>query len=255
MRLASIGSGSAGNGTIVQAGGCTLLIDCGFSTREVARRLGQLGLAPEDLTGVLVTHEHADHVSGVGTLCRKYDLPVWLTAGTAWAAERVLGGVPRRHLIDNHQPFEIGELRIEPLVVPHDAREPCQYLFDDGRHRLAVVTDVGSSTPFLERSLSRLDGLLLEFNHDPAMLARCNYPERTRRRIAGDRGHLSNAQAAAILQALDLSRLQHFVAAHLSLQNNAESLVRDMASRALGCSSEWITVACQERGLDWLGFS
>jgi len=251
MRLASVGSGSAGNGTLVLSAECCLLIDCGFSTRELTRRLAGLGLAPGDLTGVLLTHEHADHVVGVGALCRKFDLPLWVSAGTAQAAARVLGALPRVHRIDNHQTFVIRDLGVEPLVVPHDAREPCQFLFDDGRHRLAVVTDVGAGTPFLERSLSGLDALMLEFNHDPAMLERCAYPERTKQRIGGDRGHLSNAQAAGLLERIDTSRLQHFVAAHLSRQNNAESLVRHMASRALGCSADWIDVAAQDAGLGW----
>jgi len=251
VRFASLGSGSRGNGTVVQADGTTVLVDCGFSLRETTRRLQRLGLAPGDLSAVLLTHEHGDHVSGAGALARRYRLPVWLTAGTLDAAVNVLGELPEVVVFPSHQAFALGALQIEPLAVPHDAREPCQFVFGDGARRFALVTDVGRQTPFLRRRLDGCDALLLEFNHDETMLAAGGYPQGLKQRIAGDLGHLSNRQAGELLGAVDGARLQHCVAAHLSAMNNTAALARAAAAAALGCTPDWIGVADQDQGLDW----
>jgi phosphoribosyl 1,2-cyclic phosphodiesterase len=249
MRFASLGSGSRGNATLVEAGTTRVMVDCGFSTRETERRLGRLGRAAQDLTALLVTHEHGDHVRGVAALARKYRLPVWLTRGT-WRMLRD-NDLPEVRHCDGHGAFAIDDLQVTPVTVPHDAREPCQYVFDDGARRLGVITDTGRMTPHIVACLERCDALLLECNHDAQLLAEGPYPATLKQRVGGPLGHLSNAQAGALLEQLDSSRLQHLVAAHLSDRNNRPELARAALADALACQPHWIGVACQDAGLDW----
>jgi len=249
VRFAVLGSGSRGNGMVVEVGATLLLIDCGLSVLQVKRRLAALGKTPEDLSAVVVTHEHSDHVSGVAGLARCYDLPVWATPGTASAAG--LGDLPGCRLFDCHAPFAVNDVEAMPFPVPHDAREPCQFVFGDGRWRLGVLTDVGSLTPHIAECLDGCDALVLECNHDTAMLAEGSYPPSLKQRVGGRHGHLNNHQAADLLRRLDDSHLQHLVAAHLSDKNNTPALARAALAGAMGCAPEWIAVADQEQGLAW----
>ncbi len=215
------------------------------------QRLARLGCPPEALSAILVTHEHQDHLGGVGPLARKYDIPVWLSRGTAQAAYRRLGRLPRSHSLNCHRDFVIDALQIHPFPVPHDAREPCQFVFSDGRHRLGLLTDTGRATTHIARQLDGCDALILECNHDSEMLANGPYPPSLQARVAGGLGHLSNHQAAELLAQLDNTRLQHLVAAHLSEQNNRPALAAAAISGVLGCEAEWIALADQQQGLDW----
>ncbi len=248
--FASLGSGSAGNALLVESGGTRLMVDCGFGQRETARRLARLARTPEDLDGLLVTHEHGDHVGGVFPLARRHKLPVWLTYGTYVACESAAAGVDVR-IIDSLEPFAIGALEICPYPVPHDAREPVQFVFSDGAKRLGLLTDAGEITRHIREVLSGIDGLILECNHDAAMLALSNYPASLQRRIAGRLGHLENGAAASLVREIDTSKLQHVVAAHLSEQNNQPSLAARALANGLGWAEERIGVACQERGFAW----
>lgn len=251
MRFASLGSGSRGNALVVEAGRTRVMVDCGFSLNDTLRRLSRLGLEPSDLTAIVVTHEHTDHVGGVARLARKHAVPVWLTQGTLKSlANDFFAGVSLR-LIDNHSTFAIGDLEILPYPVPHDAREPAQFVFGNGDKRLGILTDTGASTPHIEATLSNCDALWLESNHDSAMLQSGNYPAFLKQRVAGKFGHLDNVAAARLLSVLAHGKLQHVVAAHLSEKNNRPELVRAAFSAALGCENEWIAIADQERGLDW----
>lgn len=252
MRFASLGSGSRGNATVVQANGTCVLVDCGISLKRLEWHLSRLGLDGGDIAAVLVTHEHGDHVSGVGNFARKYAVPAITSFGTGRAAEAVLGPLGSQQLISAQDAFQVGDFHVQALPVPHDALEPCQYLFDDGRHRFALVTDLGRVTSFLCERLSGLDALMLEFNHDPGLLAESSYPPAVKRRIGSPLGHLSNDDAAQLLGRLDTARLQHFVAAHLSEANNRPELVRGAAAQALGCEADWIVLADQDAGTDWL---
>ena len=251
MRFASLGSGSDGNGLIVEAGATRILVDCGFNLTETVTRLGRLGLAPGDLAAVLVTHEHEDHACGVARLARRFELPVYLTYGTLIAIGPARSLLPQVHLTDGHTPFVIGDLEVHPYPVPHDAREPAQYVFSDGDRRLGLLTDTGDSTPHIQRMLSGLDALMLECNHDLELLMNGPYPPMLKRRISGRYGHLDNATAARILGGIDCSRLQHFIAAHLSAQNNTPELARAAIAGALNCEPAWISVATQRQGLSW----
>lgn len=251
MRFASLGSGSRGNALLIEAGSTRLLLDCGFGPRETISRLSRLGLSPDDLSGILVTHEHSDHIAGAFKLALRHGLALWMTHGTYAGAPQGRGDCPRLELIDSHQAFQVGDLEIQPFPVPHDAREPVQFVFTDGRHRFGVVTDLGSTTPHVERMLDRCDALVLECNHDADMLERGDYPAQLKRRIAGRFGHLDNAASAALLAALDTARLQHLVAAHLSQQNNTPGLARAALAGVLGCEEDWVGVADQDEGFDW----
>jgi phosphoribosyl 1,2-cyclic phosphodiesterase len=251
MRFALLGSGSRGNATLVEEGSTRLLIDCGFSVREAERRMARLGSSPESLSAILVTHEHNDHLGGVGALARKYRLPVWLTAGTEVAGRKRLGELPQIERLNCHSEFAIQGLQLQPFPVPHDAREPCQFVFSNGDKRLGLLTDTGRSTQHIEQQLDACDALILESNHDPKMLAEGPYPPALQARVGGGLGHLSNGQAAGILECIDSSALQHLVAAHLSEKNNRPELAVTALSAALDCEPQWITLADQDGGLDW----
>lgn len=252
MRFASLGSGSAGNATLVEAGETRLLLDCGFSVKDTVQRLARLQLAPEQLTGILVTHEHDDHARGAFKLAARYQIPVWLTHGTYRMCERYLPSqAVTVKLIDAHTSFALQDIEVHPYPVPHDAREPAQFVFTDGAHKLGVLTDVGSVTPHIVAMLQACDGLLLECNHDLEMLRTGPYAHSLKKRVGGWLGHLDNQSSAQLLSQLDNSRLKHLVAAHLSEKNNTPALARQALSEVLHCDSDWIGIAHQAEGLDW----
>lgn len=250
MRFALLGSGSEGNALVVQSGRNTLLLDCGFSLSETTARLARLALQPEQLTGILVTHEHTDHISGVVRLARKFSIPVWLTHGTLRAQQTAFGGLTIIE-INPHHHFAIGDIEVRPFPVPHDAAEPVQFVFGDGARQLGVLTDTGHVTPHIEASLSGCDALVLECNHDARMLAEGDYPWSLKQRVGGRFGHLNNQDAAALLARLDRQRLQHVVAAHISRKNNLPELAVQALADVLGCEAGWVAVATQEEGLGW----
>lgn len=251
FRFASLGSGSEGNALAVQAGDTCVLMDCGFNLAGTVARLARLGLEPKSLGGIVVTHEHGDHIAGVALLARKYALPVWLTHGTLRSRFKMLQDLPNVIEINPHQSFSIGDVLVQPYLVPHDAAEPVQYVFGEGTKRLGVLTDAGSSTPHIEQALSGCAALVLECNHDVQLLAKGNYPFSLKQRVSGRLGHLNNEDAGALLARLDNSKLQHIVAAHLSKKNNTPGLAALALSRALNCGTEWVGVATQEEGFGW----
>ncbi len=249
MRFASLGSGSSGNGLLVEWDAGSLLLDCGFSVRETEARLHRLGKSPRDLAAIVVTHEHGDHIKGVAALARRYQLPVYMTPGTYHS--RNLGELPDLRLIHGYSAFELNGLQVQPVAVPHDAREPCQFIFHYRQRRLGVLTDLGSITAHVEASYQNCDAMVLEANHDPLMLASGPYPPSLKQRVGGQWGHLSNQQAAGFLERIDVRRLQHLVVAHISQKNNSV----EVAQRALASvitDVAQVTYACQDRGFDWL---
>ena len=249
MRFASLGSGSKGNGTLIQSGSTLLLVDCGFSIRETERRMDRLGVSAADLDAVLVTHEHSDHCSGVAPLSRKYQLPVYLTRGT-----HASGRCEKPHEVcyfHSEAPFQLGEIRVEPIAIPHDAREPCQFVLQSRGFRLGILTDLGSITSAVLDHFRVCHGLLLECNHDREMLHVGPYPPALKRRVGGDWGHLNNRQSAALLEAVQHELMQQLVIAHISEQNNHRERVEDALAPVFP-HPERVTWADQELGFDWL---
>lgn len=248
MRFAVLGSGSQGNGTLIASDDTCVLVDCGFSLRETERRLALLGVAPDQLNAIVVTHEHADHVHGVGLLARRYNLPVYLSRGTLRGMRKP---VEAAGFLAGDERLQVGSLSITAVAVAHDAQEPLQYVFSDGHRRLGVLTDLGSYDDRLLAHYQDLDALLIEANHCRDLLARGHYPYFLKQRVGGDLGHLNNHQAARLVAELGWHKLQHLVLAHLSSKNNQPQLARQCFVDALGCDPGWLQVANQDSGLDW----
>jgi phosphoribosyl 1,2-cyclic phosphodiesterase len=249
VKFASLGSGSKGNATLVQAGDTLIMVDCGFSVRESTRRLAILDLTPHDLDAILVTHEHSDHCSGVSALSRKFQIPVYLTHGTQHSGR--CDDCFSTKSLDLHQRFTIGDLEIDAIAVPHDAREPCQYRFFYRGLSLGVLTDLGSVTPHVVASFRGCDALVLEFNHDEQMLRDGAYPMHLKRRVGGDWGHLNNRQAADLLAQIESQSLRHLVVAHISEKNNSRASAEQALLSVLP-SLDNVVWAEQAGGFDWL---
>jgi phosphoribosyl 1,2-cyclic phosphodiesterase len=249
IRFASLGSGSKGNALLVECGRTRVLVDCGFGPREMALRLARAGIEPESVKAVLVTHEHADHVGGAASCAARFGWTVHASHGTVAAAGQLAEMTVRR--FDSHSAFAIDDLEVLPYPVPHDAREPTQFVFSDGATRLGVLTDAGTITPHIEAMLADCAALVLECNHDADLLATGRYPPSLKQRIAGQFGHLENGMAARLLRKLAGGHLQHVVAAHLSEENNTPALARDALASVLDCSPDWIGIADQATGFDW----
>lgn len=248
MRYCSLGSGSRGNATLIEYGCTRLLVDCGFSLRATEQRLAQAGLSAQQLTAILVTHEHSDHIRGVERLAQRYRLPVYATAGTRQGMGT--SDLPVQ-LIRFGEDIDIGDIRVTPVPVPHDAREPSQFIFDSGYQRLGVLTDTGTITPLIREMYSGLDALFLEANYDPLMLANGPYPAFLRARVGGPLGHLSNQQAAGLLASIDIRSLKQVAIAHISEKNNSPELALDALSEALNGWSGQLQLAVQNQGLPW----
>ena len=250
MRFASLGSGSRGNATLIEVGDTRVLVDCGFSVKEIDLRMQRFGLTPADLQAILVTHEHGDHIRGVGALARKYQLPVWASSGTLQFDG--LGDLPKRKILNVHESKSLQDLSITPFPVPHDAKEPCQFIFSDGKAKVGLLTDTGSITRHIIEQLDNCSALMLECNHDVEMLADGPYPDALKRRVGGDFGHLSNHQAADVLAKMDKGNLQRVIAMHISEKNNDPALAITALSETLDCDYDDILVAEQETGFDWI---
>jgi phosphoribosyl 1,2-cyclic phosphodiesterase len=252
LAFSSLGSGSKGNGTLVRGDDTLVLIDCGFTLKQTERRLQRLGVTPQDLDAVIVTHEHGDHINGVGPLTRKYKTPLYITAGTL--RSKNIGKIPDVRVINHYEPFAVKALTITPVAVPHDASEPAQYIIEYRDKRLGILTDLGNISPHVEMHYQSCDALLLEANHDPAMLASGAYPFSLKQRVGGAWGHLSNQQAARFLASVDREKLEYLVVAHISQQNNSVDLAKEAFSDIQGPIKN-VIYACQEEGFDWLSLS
>lgn len=255
LRAAVLGSGSGGNAVVVESGDFRVLIDAGFSCKELERRMRLVGIEPTTIAAVLLTHEHEDHVQGVDRFARKHRLPVYLTAGTMLGT--VLGEevTPRTVRIESGRPFEVGPFAVEAFSIPHDAREPVGFVLQDGAgRRLGLAGDIGCRTQLAWGRLADLDCLLLETNHDLEMLRSGPYPWALKQRVAGRHGHLSNREAADGLPELLASRLRFVVLYHLSRTNNLPALAAAEVAETLareGSAAE-IVISSQFEPSSWL---
>lgn len=249
MRIASLGSGSKGNATLVQYRDTTLLIDNGFSLRSFSRRLDRLDIDPGSIDALLLTHEHGDHSGGAQRLCVAHSIPLWTAVGTARA---VLSPEFEYRRLVAGEPVSIGAIEVLPVTVPHDANEPLQFVFrqSDNGKRLGVLTDTGHITRHIVDAFSRLNGLLLEFNYDADMLASGPYPQSLKQRVGGDHGHLSNEQSLELLRRVDTTSLNCLIAAHISQKNNAASIVDSLIRQLEDVPVP--VLADQDVGFDWI---
>lgn len=250
MRFASLGSGSKGNATLVQVCDHYILIDCGFSLKETQRRLNRLNIAPEQISVIVVTHEHSDHLAGVPQLSNQYKIPVYMSAGTA--CHKKASHIKLLNVINIHEPFKIGTTQIKPIVVPHDAKEPCQFIITDQmKRKFGVLTDLGHITPYIVEQYRACDAIALEFNYDAQMLAQGPYPPSLKKRVGGEYGHLSNEQSACFLQQLDFNKLNAVLISHISEKNNSPEKVLTAIERFVGYIPECVRIAAQDSGFEW----
>lgn len=261
MRLCSIASGSSGNCIYVGSDTTNLLIDTGISGKKVEFGLNGLDLTTKDLDGIFVTHEHSDHIKGLGVIARKCGVPIYATAGTIRAMEesQSLGKIPEGIFreVRQDETCTVGDLSVHPFRISHDAAEPVGYRVSHGGHSVGVATDMGVYDDYIVDQLTGLDALLLEANHDINMLQVGSYPYYLKRRILGERGHLSNESAGQLLCRLLHDNMKTILLGHLSKENNYEALAYEtvcsevtMGDNPYRAADFKITVAHRDRASD-----
>jgi phosphoribosyl 1,2-cyclic phosphodiesterase len=246
MRFSVLASGSRGNAFWVETNQTALLIDAGLSCSECMKRLGALGVDPSRLEGIVVTHEHIDHIRGAGVLARRLRVPVYINSATLRKGMTTLGDIARPVIIRTGLPLTVKDLLLETFTKCHDAADPMGIIVSCRGVRLGLITDLGRSTPVVENRLKGCHGLIVEFNHDEQMLEEGPYPLELKRRIRGPEGHLSNAQAKALVKALSHEDLAVVVPAHLSEKNNLPEKALKTCMSALRSTRTKALVSSQE---------
>ncbi len=248
ISVAVLASGSRGNATYVSDGSTAILIDAGLSGIQIQHRMAEKGLDPKDLDAIVVSHEHTDHIQGVGVLARRFNLSVHVNDPTWKASAKSLGKLPRVCPFSCGQAFSIGGLSIHPFSVSHDATDPAGFAIGANGTKLGVATDLGIVTGVVRTHLEETDILILEANHDPQMLVDGPYPWPLKQRIRGRSGHLSNEDAALLLETLRHDRLAHVILAHLSEENNTPDIARKTVETVLTGTQTTLHVADQRSG-------
>ena len=250
LRFCSLGSGSRGNALLVEFRETLLMIDCGLSVKAITDRMTLLDRHPDEISALLVTHEHSDHTKGVTHFTQRFGTQVWMTCGTAAALG--VDDLPTLQTFSYQEKLVFGEIGVQPYPVPHDAREPCQYVFTATDRRLGVITDTGHVTPHILDCLAGCDALGIECNHDPEVLWQGQYPKAIKERITSQFGHLSNGQAADLLAGVKHEGLQWVIALHLSQKNNSPDRVTESLKGFLGGPSQKLHIASQDVPSPWL---
>lgn len=250
MKVCCLGSGSAGNAFLIEVEGTRVLVDAGFSARGLEGRLASVGLVPESIDAILITHDHRDHTRGMGVFTRRHGTPVYLTERTLDACQSLLRGGERTVRYGVARPFLLGGLRVEPFLTVHDAADPVGIVLVDVTTgaRIGIATDLGKPTAGMHHALSGCDFLVLEANHDEVMLRVGPYPWSVKARIASSHGHLSNHAAGRFAAALIHPRLAGILLAHLSVECNDPELARDVVGGTLEKAGwrGWLDVARQD---------
>lgn len=256
MRFCVLGSGSSGNCVLIECGSDRILVDAGFSCREIERRLDAVGVSTRRFAGIVLTHEHGDHTRGAPRFSRRHEVPIYATSGTLDGI-KLPAFAPAPVVLASGRGATVGPFLIEPFAVPHDAREPIGLVVEAKGARLGLAADLGWRTADAWRRLRDLDALVLETNHDIEMLQQGPYPWRLKQRIGGDNGHLSNRDAADGLREILSDRLQWVVLYHLSRTNNLPALARDAVARvlSLGVAATRVCVSEQARPTPWMTVS
>jgi len=249
IRFCSLGSGSKGNATLIAFGETILMIDCGFSTKETIRRLALKGLKPEQITAILVTHEHSDHISGVAGFSKRFSTPVWLNRGTS--LHKKSEAITHGRVFNSHHPFDLEGVKVNPIPVPHDSREANQFVFDIKSKRIGILTDVGQITEHMISAYAGCSALLLEFNYHTPLLMNGSYPYLLKARVSGDLGHLSNEQSVKFLRNIELSQLEFLAAMHKSEENNCETIIESHIQEFMRERSIEYLIASQNEGFGW----
>ena len=255
MRFTSLGSGSRGNAIVVESSKKRVLIDCGLSFKDLSQRLEKINLIPEQLDAVFITHEHSDHIKGLKSLIKNRVIPVFMTYGTYISSQIFLR--KKVNFINDSDKIFFGDIVVEPVFVPHDAREPCQFLIyfnsseDVCSKKLGILTDLGSFSKRVSEAYKNCDALIIECNHDEKMLSTGSYPKSLKNRVSSDWGHLSNRQSSEFVDICDKEKLQWLVLAHLSKKNNTEALALNEIKKTFP-NNDKILVADQDKGFDWL---
>lgn len=237
MRITALASGSSGNSYLIETEEGAVLVDAGLSGKQMRERLERVGVDPKAIRAIIVSHEHSDHVKGVGVLSRRYKLPVYMNWGTWSAAARSIGKVHRLEHFETGSRFIVAGLRIHPFSVPHDCADPVGFRITNGAVSIGIATDLGAVTGLVENALGGLRVVVLESNHDPAMLRDGPYPWELKQRVRGRLGHLSNSDSARLLQRIVSDELKAVILAHLSETNNLPELA--LAS-ARDCLAEFL---------------
>ena len=246
LALCMLASGSKGNAIYVSSGAASILIDAGLSGIEIERRLNSQGISPADLDAILVTHEHSDHIQGVGALSRRFRLPVYVNLKTWAAAAAQLGNIHDLREFECGRPFEIENLRLHPFSISHDAKDPAGFVIHRNGAKIGIATDLGVVTSMVKEHLKMCNILVLEANHDSSMLLNGPYPWPLKQRIKGRCGHLSNEESKMLLKEVFHNRLKHVILAHMSETNNTVDRALDVVGQAIDRPSTQLSVSSQD---------
>ncbi len=254
LRVCLLASGSKGNAIYVEDGETAILVDAGLSGLEIRRRMEAAGLDINRLQAIVVSHEHSDHVRGVGVLARRHDLPVYISPGSAKGAAATLGRIDKLIPFEMGRTFHINGLTIHPFSTSHDAHDPAGFTIAAHDRKIGIATDLGVATGMVKQHLKSCSLLVLEANHDPRMLIEGPYPWPLKQRIQSRNGHLSNQDSRDLLGEIKHSGLCHVILAHLSETNNTPEKALSAVEQALSSQDSHIRlhVACQDRCSDLL---
>jgi len=245
LTVCALASGSRGNALYIADGETAVLVDVGLPSKEIVRRMSSVGLSPKTLKAILVSHEHGDHIRGVGVLARRFGLSVHIAPETLDAAGDMLGHLPDVQHFEPGTPFRVHSLSVHPFSISHDAANPVGFTIGRGAKRVGIATDLGIPTHLVKSHLETCDILILEANHDPDLLMNGPYPWHLKQRIRGRTGHLSNAQSRDLLREVMSERVRHIVLGHLSEQNNTPQHALTTVGEALQGRDVRLTLACQ----------
>ena len=233
MKICILASGSSGNSFLVWTNRAKILVDAGLSARRLRERLDGIGVPPEDIEALFITHEHTDHIRGARTLANSLGIPVFLTEGTCAACDSTFERLPAREFFVPGDIICFKDLQLVSYSVPHDAADPVNFLLCHKNRKVGMATDLGYPSRLVKERLKRCDALILESNHDRGMLLSGRYPWELKQRILGRRGHLSNDQSASVLSEVAHQELRAVFLAHLSQENNHPQLVNSLFKQVL----------------------